>query len=271
MLASLAVSQAVVAQDATGSSESGQPSPLAGREIAFEADGLSYDSEADVVTATGNVLARSGDQSVRADAISWNRMSGEIVATGNVRLVDEDGNQLFTERLELTEELKAGAMQNLLLAFRQGGRLAADAAQRDDVGNIILDQVAYSSCSVETADGCPRDPSWRVTARRVRYDAATDRIHFEGANLELFGARILPLPGLVIRADGSPTSGVLMPDIGLTASNGLEISDSFYWRLADNRDLTVTGYLYSSAAPMVSAQYRQLQEHGAFQISGYGT
>jgi LPS-assembly protein len=271
MLASLAVSQAVVAQDATGSSESGQPSPLAGREIAFEADGLSYDSEADVVTATGNVLARSGDQSVRADAISWNRMSGEIVATGNVRLVDEDGNQLFTERLELTEELKAGAMQNLLLAFRQGGRLAADAAQRDEVGNIILDQVAYSSCAVETADGCPRDPSWRVTARRVRYDAATDRIHFEGANLELFGARILPLPGLVIRADGSPTSGVLMPDIGLTASNGLEISDSFYWRLADNRDLTVTGYLYSSAAPMVSAQYRQLQEHGAFQISGYGT
>ena len=61
-----------------------------------------------------DVLARSGDQSVRADAISWNRMSGEIVATGNVRLVDEDGNQLFTERLELTEELKAGAMQNLV-------------------------------------------------------------------------------------------------------------------------------------------------------------
>ena len=62
---------------------------------------------------------------MRADAVSWNRTTGQIVATGNIRFVDEDGNQLFTDRLELTDELKAGAMSNLLLAFREGGRLAA--------------------------------------------------------------------------------------------------------------------------------------------------
>jgi LPS-assembly protein len=66
------------------------------REIDFEADGLEYNSETEVVTASGNVILRSGDQSVRADAVSWNRMSGQIVATGNIRFVDEDGNQLFT-------------------------------------------------------------------------------------------------------------------------------------------------------------------------------
>jgi LPS-assembly protein len=105
----------------------------------------------------------------------------------------------------------------------------------------------------------------------VRYDAASDDVRFEGAHLELFGARILPLPGLVIRADGSATSGLFIPDIGLSASNGLEVSDSYYFRLADNRDLTLTGTLYTSAAPMVNAQYRQLDENGAFQISAYGT
>ncbi|MEO5707959.1 MAG: LPS assembly protein LptD [Alteraurantiacibacter sp.] len=245
--------------------------PLAGREIAFEADGLEYQGETETVRATGNVLARSGDQSVRADAIVWNRMTGEIVATGNVRLVDEDGNQLFTERLELTDELKAGAMANLLLAFRQGGRLAADMATRDETGNIVLGNAAYSSCAVIDAEGCPRNPSWRVTARRVLYDAETKAIRFEGAHLELFGARILPLPGLVMSADGRPTSGLLMPDVGYSASNGFELSDSYYWRLADNRDLIVTGHVFTSAVPMVSAQYRQLNSNGAFQVSGYGT
>lgn len=241
------------------------------RRIAFEANELRYDNNADVVTASGNVIARSGDESVRAENIVWNRLTGQIIAQGNVRLVNADGNQLFTDQLELTDELKAGTMVNLLLAFRQGGRLAADMAERDDTGNIILDQAIYSSCAVVDAEGCPKSPSWRVTARRVTYQAETNDIRFEGAFLELFGARILPLPGLVIRADGSATSGVFIPDIGLTASNGFEVTDSYYWRLADNRDLTLTGYLYTSASPMVSGQYRQLDEDGAFQVTGYAT
>lgn len=245
--------------------------PEEGRRIAFEADSLQYDDKTDTVTASGNVIARSGDESVRADAIVWNRQTGRITAEGNVRLVDRDGNQLFTDRVELTQELKAGTMANMLLAFRQGGRLAADMATRDTGGNIVLDQAVYSSCPVVDAEGCPRSPSWRVTARRVRYDAATDNIHFDGAHLELFGQRVLPLPGLVVRADGGASSGVFIPDVGITASNGLELSDSYYWRIADNRDLLLTGYVFSSSTPMVSARYRQLDATGAFQVTGYLT
>ena len=241
------------------------------REIAFEANELRYDQNSDTVTAAGNVVLRSGDQSVRAEDITWNRMTGEIVASGNVRLVDEDGNQLFTDRLVLTEELEAGAMTNLLLAFRQGGRLAAMEARRTENGDIELERAVYSSCAVVDAEGCDRNPSWRVTAERVYYDAETSRIRFREAYFELFGTRILPLPGLTLRADGGAESGFFMPDIGLTASNGIEISDSYYWRIADNRDLEVTGYVFTEAAPMVSAHYRELTGSGAFQVTGYAT
>ena len=54
-----------------------------------------------------------------------------------------------------------------------------------------------------------------------------------------------------------PISGLLIPNFQLSASNGVQISDTWYQRLADNRDLTVTGYLFTGAPPMVSAQYRQ--------------
>lgn len=67
------------------------------RQIAFEADILSYDSEAGVTTAQGNVLLRSGDRSLRADTVTWSQRSGQIVASGNVRFVDETGNQIFTD------------------------------------------------------------------------------------------------------------------------------------------------------------------------------
>ena len=241
------------------------------REIGFEANELRYDETTDTVSASGNVVLRSGDQSVRADEVSWNRLTGEIVAAGSVRLVDENGHQLFTDRLVLTDELEAGAMTNLLLAFRQGGRLAAMEATRAENGDIELNRAVYSSCAVLDADGCDRSPSWRVTAERVYYDSESSRIRFRNAYLELFGARILPLPGLTLRADGSADSGFFVPDIGLTASNGIEISDSYYWRIDDNRDLEVTGFIFTEAAPMVSAHYRELTANGAFQVTGYAT
>jgi LPS-assembly protein len=259
--------------------EEGQPAPPPGpgpdaqgeRQVAFEANGVSYDSNADVVTAEGDVILRSDDQSVRADDVSWNRKTGQIVATGDVRVVDENGNQLFTDRAELTDKLKAGAMQNLLLVLREGGRLAAQNGTRDENGRIVLDLAAYSTCAVETASGCPKTPSWRITAERVVYDDTTKRVRFKGAYFELFGMRVLPLPALSLAVGGQANSGVTIPDIGYSASNGLEVSDSFYWRISDNRDLLLSAYAYSKTEPMVSAQYRALTDIGAYQITGYFT
>ncbi|NLP82190.1 LPS-assembly protein LptD, partial [Acinetobacter baumannii] len=121
-----------------------EPAPAAAPEAAsdapvgFEADEVRYDSNSELVTAVGNVILRQENQSARADTVTWNRDSGQIVATGNVKLVDEDGNQLFTEKAELTDKLRAGAMENLLLALREGGRLAAVRGTRADNGTIAL-------------------------------------------------------------------------------------------------------------------------------------
>ncbi|MEO0061886.1 MAG: LPS-assembly protein LptD precursor [Pseudomonadota bacterium] len=263
-----AFAQDTAAPPAASPAPAGQSAP---REIAFEANDASYDQNTETVTASGDVILKSGDQSVRADTITWNRSSGQIVATGNIRLVDENGNQLFTDRVELTDELKAGAMSNLLLVFRQGARMAAAQGRRDDSGVVVLDRAAYSACAVENRDGCETSPSWRVTARRVTYDQESQQVRFDGAYLELFGRRVLPLPGLMVRADGGPISGFLVPNVGLTASNGLEVISGYYWRLAPNRDLTATAFMHSGAPPMLSAQYRELTAGGAYQVTAYGT
>lgn len=240
-------------------------------QIQFEADGASYDDNSDVATVFGNVVLRRGNQSVRADRLVWDRKTGKIRAEGNIRFVDGDGNQLFTDSLELSEELEAGAMDNMLLALREGGRLAATKGERLGDGKVLLHNAAYTACAVEDDKGCPRNPSWRITAKRVVYDPALKLVKFEGARPEIFGLRLPPLPGIKIATDGRPISGLLIPDLKFSASNGVQISDTWYQRLADNRDLAVTGYLFTAAPPMVSAQYRQLTAHGALQVTGYVT
>ncbi|HNJ48498.1 MAG TPA: LPS assembly protein LptD, partial [Novosphingobium sp.] len=149
--------------------------------------------------------------------------------------------------------------------------LAAIKGERNDDGNVVLHNAAYSACAVEDDKGCPRKPSWRVTAERVIYYPEEKRVRFLGARLELFGVRLLPLPGLVLTTDGRPISGLLIPDIRLSASNGVEFSNTWYQRLSANRDLAITGYVYTGALPMIEAQYRELNSNGAYQITGYAT
>lgn len=252
--------------------QTGAPAaPASDRQINFEANSVAYDTNAETVTASGNVVLRSADKSVRADEVVWNRTTGQIVGSGNVRFVDEDGNQLYTSRIELTDEFEAGAMQDLLLALREGGRLAAARGTRQSDGTIELTRAAYTGCEVVTSTGCPREPSWRITADRVVYSPRDNRVRFNGAFLELFGARLIPLPGLAIRTDGKPVSGFLVPEIQFSRNNGFELSGSYYWNLAPNKDLTLSAYAFTDAPPMVSGQWRHLMDKGAYQVTGYGT
>lgn len=268
----------LIALTAAPASAADDPAPtddlakaMAGEVIDFEAEQLSYDNEADIVTARGNVVLRSKDRSVRANEVTWDRGAGSIIASGNVRLVDESGNQLFTETIELTDQFEAGAMADLLIALRAGGRLAARSAARAEDGTTILTDAAYTACAVSDAEGCAKDPSWRITAKKVIYDQSASRVRFEGAMVELFGARILPLPGLALRTDGKAESGFLVPDFRITAVNGIEVSSEYYWRMGDNRDLKLGAYVFSSVAPMASAQWRHLTDKGAYQVTGFVT
>lgn len=240
-------------------------------EIRFQADRVSYASDAETVTATGNVVLRREEQTVRADVVTWNRKSGLIEASGNIRFVDDAGNVLYTDKVELTDALKAGAVEDLLLVLRQGGRLAARSGTRDGNGDMVLRDAAFSGCAVEGEDGCARRPSWEVTAARVTYDAKDQRVRYTGALLRVFGLPILPLPGLAHTSDFRAESGLLIPDFRFSAANGAQISDTYYWRLASNKDLALTGSVFTGALPMISARYRQLTDKGAFQTTAYLT
>jgi LPS-assembly protein len=239
--------------------------------IDFAADEVEYDDATDVVLARGNVFLRRGEQTVRASTVRWNRKTGSIVAQGNLRVVDAEGNELLTEQMELTDDLAIGLTHNMLMLMREGGRLAANEGRRDADGRFILSQAAYTGCDVVDATGCPKSPTWKVTARRVIYDPKTKLVYFKGARLALFGASVLPMPPFKVATDGRALPGFLIPDFRLSSSNGAEFSTTYYARLANNRDIAITGYAFTKAEPMAKVHYRALTDLGAYQMTGYVT
>ncbi|HET9459048.1 MAG TPA: LPS assembly protein LptD [Sphingomicrobium sp.] len=236
--------------------------------VEFSADQVAYDSESDVITASGQVrMSREGNY-LAADRVSWNRRTGEVRAEGNVVVVDPRGDKLIGDSVVLTDTLRDGTVDNLLVVLESGGRIAAERGTRAD-GVITLQNAAYSPCPVTDSTGCPRRPSWMITAAEVINDPANGRVRFRGGRLQLFGITLPLLPIFSVGTDGDGATGWLVPELKISRNNGFEVALPYYWRIARNRDLAIIPHVYTGTLPTLEARYRELNSLGAFQIGGF--
>ena len=252
-------------------SVSATPPPATDEQIQFTADTLEYEFDAETVTAKGDVRMYRAGERLRADSVTWNRASGKVVAEGNIAVVNPQGDTAYGDRIELTDTLRDGVVDNMLVVLEQGGRIAARRGSRNDGGVVTVEDAAYTPCAVTTSQGCPKEPSWKITAVRVVYDPAAGRIRYSGARLTLFGLPTIPLPAFSHPIGGRNDDGFLTPDIRYSRANGLEVAAPYFFSFAPDRDLIVTPRLFSGALPMLSAEYRELNSLGAFRVGAYGT
>ena len=241
------------------------------QQVGFAADNLNYDSDTEIVVADGNVQMNREAIQMRADKVTWNRKTGEVVAEGDVAITNPEGDTAYGDRIVLTDTLRDGIVDDMLVVLDNGSRLAAVRGKRFENGNIELENAAYTPCPVEDNAGCAKNPSWQVRAVKVLYDKAKNKVRYKGARIEIFGLPLIPLPGLSHPLDSSPSSGLLVPEIRLDRTNGFEIAVPYYLRIAPDRDVTITPHLYTGAAPMIEGEFRALTDVGSFRINGYGT
>ena len=138
----------VAAQDL---SERGPPpaapegaTPKADDQVQFSAGSLEYDYNDEIVTALTDVrMTRRGGR-LRADKVVWNRKTGRVVATGNVAVTNPQGDIAYGDSIELTDSLRDGVVDNMLVVLERGGRLAADKGTRQEDGTIFLNRAAYT-------------------------------------------------------------------------------------------------------------------------------
>ncbi len=265
-----ALPAAAHAAQAVPEAQPAPPVPASGQEgtVDFSAYQVTYDSDNDILTASGQVrMARDGNY-LAADSVTWNRKTGKVTAIGNVVVVDPQGDKIIGENVDLTDTLRDGVVDNLLIVLESGGRIAARRGSR--TGEIItLENAAYSPCPVTSASGCPKRPSWMITAAKVVYDPASERVKFEGGRLQLFGITLPLLPIFSVGTGTQGATGFLVPELKISKKNGFEVALPYYFHVAPNRDFTFMPHLYTGTLPAIEARYRQLSSTGAFQVGGF--
>jgi len=254
---------------AIGSGAAAQTGAGAGREpLLFQADRLDFDRERNVVTAGGNVeLAREG-RVLRADRVVLDRNTGIARANGNVTLIERDGEVLFADSIELTEDLRDGFVEQFKARLGTGSRLAASWGQLHGGTRADLNQAVYSAC-----EPCGEDPSeapvWQVKARRVTHDRVEQQVTYRDAVLEMWGVPVLYTPYLSHPdPDVTRKTGFLAPTVGHRSGLGARAETPWFWNIAPNQDATFIPVIAAERGFVGAGEYRHLYDGGRLEVSG---
>lgn len=241
---------------------------LAEDEVLLLADEVVYDRRLGIVTATGSVELARGERLLRADTLSYNKRSDVVTASGNVALLEPSGEVVFADYVELTGDLKSGAVHGFGMLLTDGSRLAAAGGRLTADGRSELAKVVYSPCRL-CEDDPERAPLWQLKAVRVVHDRELQTIFYTDATLEVYGIPVLYVPFF---SHPDPTverkTGFLPPVVGRNSTLGLTYTQPYFFNISDSRDATVTPIFTSKEGPVLTAEYREATRSGSYQIEG---
>ena len=251
------------ASAAVGQAVTGSETPFL-----LQADGLQHDRDTDVITASGNVEISQGGRVLLGDAVTYDRRQDILTASGNVSFLQESGEVIFGQHMELTGDMKDGVVRDLRMLLSDNSRFAAAGARRSAGERLDMRQVVYSPCNL-----CPNDPTepplWQVKAVKVVHDSKTKTIEYTDAWLEVHGIPVAYTPYL---SHPDPTvrrrSGIIRPTFGGSSDLGFVARASYFFDLAQHKDLTLTPIITAKEGPILAGEYRHLFTNARLNFDG---
>jgi LPS-assembly protein len=194
--------------------------------VQITADNLDYDRTHDIYTAAGHVRLEQQDIFVQADRIVLNNRTGEAIAEGNVYLRDK-GDTLMADRVELNMNTRAGIITNgKIYISKDSLHLRGEKIERRGEQAYHVDNGAFTTCD---------DDDWFIKARQI--DVDMDRYATgSGASFNIAGVPVLYTPYLLFPVRRQ--SGLLIPVVGFSSTEGFLMKNAFFWAISDSQDMT---------------------------------
>ncbi|MBL8710216.1 MAG: LPS-assembly protein LptD [Rhodospirillaceae bacterium] len=241
------------------------------------ADEVGYDEEFGLYVARGHVEAQRGDKIIMADTLTYNERTKTVTASGNVALLMPNGDTLFGNYVDVTEDFNDGIVQGFRALLSDDSRMAAASAQRIGGRQMILKNAVYTPCLPCKTDPS-RQPLWQVKARDVVQDSDEQTITYHNAWMEMFGVPVFWTPYFQHPEPGvARMSGLLEPRFSVSSGRaGVQYAQPYFFTLGTDKDVTVTPILRVDGGPDPAAgvgdvEYRQRFRDGALRVEGSGT
>ncbi|EUK18238.1 LPS-assembly protein LptD [Commensalibacter papalotli (ex Servin-Garciduenas et al. 2014)] len=257
-------------QIATSNIGKNSGTPFSGKDpITFQADNVSYDSKTGEVTWQGDVHIWQNDHILRADKVVYNRTTNIATANGNVSMVEPDGEILFTQHVQLGENMREGVMDQVYALLADNGKLAANGARRTGGKVHDFSRSVYTACPI-----CEKDPKkapfWQLRSYQAIRDMENQRIDFSDTFIDFFGIPVFYMPFFsIVDPSVKRQSGFLIPSINFSGKYmGAYTTIPYYWAMNKWSDLTFNPLFATKTGPQLSAIYRARFNQGMLRVEG---
>jgi LPS-assembly protein len=236
------------------------------KQLLLESDDLTFDSDRSLIIATGNVQIAYGETTLVADKIEYNQQSGRVIAYGNVEIVEANGNRIFANEIDVTDDFEEGFVSALNVQTPDNTRIAAESAERRDGRITSFNNGVYTACA-QCKDNPSKPPFWSIRAKKVVINNDTRTIEYEDPTFEFFGKPVFRLKHFS-HADPAikRKSGFLIPAFSGAENLGTGYKQGYFFNLAPNYDLTLWGTYYSNQGFLGEAEWRHRLANGEYRI-----
>jgi LPS-assembly protein len=237
--------------------------------LVLSSNELIYNKDQQVVTANGAVQINYGGYKLVAQRVEYNQKTGRMMATGNIELVSPDGNRMYGDKMDVTDNFSDGFVDALRIEMPDNTRLASQKGERVGGTQIILTKGIYTACLPCTQVG--KAPLWQVKAQRVVQDGVTHTVRLEHARFELFGQPIAYIPWMVVPDNTvKRKSGFLFPSFSVSQNLGFGAKVPYYYVISPSMDATVSATEYTTQGFLLEGEFRQRLENGTYTIRAAG-
>jgi LPS-assembly protein len=213
---------------------------------------VSYETD-DRVVASGGVELKYQDLVVRADSMTLDRNSRQLLATGAVRLT-QGPRRLEAESATFDLGAKTGSFRNASADVEAEYYFrGSEIAKTGDNSYRVRDGV-FTSCGGES-------PPWSFQVARADIEVQ-GYAHVRHARMRIRRLPVLYLPYLVWPARQARSSGLLIPNVGYSKRRGSYLGLAYYQTLGRSYDATLFLDGYSENYLGVGGEFRYRPSEG---------
>lgn len=233
-------------------------------ELSADESQLTFEGES---LLRGHVTLTQGHRYLHADQVIVERSPStqdfeKLTASGNIHFI-APGLNICGNKAQYFHPTQHLHIEDAWYRYYdRHARGYAKIIELNSAGNILIEKGNYTTCA-------PFSHTWLLSAQKITLYPKRGRAIAKHIRLDLHDFPIFYFPYFNYPIDNKRHSGFLFPSYGSTTNSGIEIAIPYYWNIAPNYDLVITGKWLSERGVEEQSKFRYLtaNSEGSLQVN----
>jgi len=230
--------------------------------ISVTADFITYDKNQQMYVAQGNVEIYQANRSLKADQVTLYEQTQIAQASGDVAYAEGE-DTMHGDYLEVNFNTNEGQIRKGSLFYKKGNvHLTGEHLEKRGENQYLLTKGDLTTC-----EGDP--PPWKISYQKA--DITEEGwAKVKGATFKVRNIPLLYTPYLIYPAKTKRQTGLLIPSLGQSSSEGTSLNNALFWAISENTDATFYLDLATKKGIGIGSEYRYINsEKDSGRFYGY--